>query len=66
VVEGIQVTAPIVAQATQATVTEGTLPFTGIEASNLAALAAGLAAAGLLALAAYRRAAERASTRPWD
>ncbi len=59
-VGGIQVSAPAVAQVTQAT-----LPFTGLSTTSIATLAAGLAAIGLLLLAAARRVDEEAPVRRW-
>jgi hypothetical protein len=58
---GIQVTAPVVAQVTQVT-----LPFTGMPAIPVAALAASLVALGLLLLALSRAPSEEATGRAWD
>lgn len=58
---GIQVTAPVVGQ-----VTQGTLPFTGMPATSVAAAAASLAALGLLLLLLARVPSEEAAGRSWD
>ncbi|HJU51925.1 MAG TPA: hypothetical protein VJ815_06295 [Acidimicrobiia bacterium] len=58
---GIQVSAPAAAQVTQAT-----LPFTGVSTTGLGVIAAGLAAAGVLFLAASRRMEEKESLRSWS
>jgi LPXTG cell wall anchor motif len=60
-VAGIQVSAPVAAQVTQAT-----LPFTGVSTTGLGVIAAALAGAGVLALALSRRIEERESLRSWN
>ncbi len=60
-VAGIQVSAPVVAQVTQAT-----LPFTGVSTTSMAVVSAGLAALGLLLLAASRRSDEQDPARSWS
>ncbi len=60
-VAGIQVSAPVAAQVTQAT-----LPFTGISTTSMAVVAAGLAAMGLLLLAATRKADGKHLARSWN
>ncbi|MFN2487060.1 MAG: hypothetical protein ABR609_10725 [Acidimicrobiia bacterium] len=60
-VAGIQVSAPVVAQVTQAT-----LPFTGVSTTSMAVVSAGLAALGLLLLAASRRNDEKDPARSWS
>ena len=60
-VAGIQASAPVVAQVTQAT-----LPFTGVSTTSMAVVSAGLAALGLLLLAASRRNDEKDPVRSWS
>ena len=53
--------APVAAQVTQAT-----LPFTGMSTTSMAVVAAGMAALGLLLLAASRQTEEKSPARSWN
>jgi hypothetical protein len=60
-VGGIQVSSPVAAQVTQAT-----LPFTGLSTTSMAVIAAALAALGLLLLAVARSTEEKSPARSWN
>jgi len=60
-VSGIQVTAAVVAQVTQAT-----LPFTGLPTSTLALIVVGWVSLGLVLVMISRRGEETTPTKPWN